>query len=75
MSGKQAVRIGWIVLVLAAIALRWGFDQSGVAAGGLTRTSPAPRIDYNREIRPLLSDKCFQCHGPDEGTRKARPVA
>jgi len=32
----------------------------------------APRpISYNRDIRPILSDKCLLCHGPDAGTRKA----
>jgi hypothetical protein len=72
MSGKRWVRISLILVVLMAIALPWGPDDSGVAAGGLTRSGTAPRVDYNREIRPLLSDKCFQCHGPDEGTRKAR---
>src|SRR5262245_31525770 len=30
-----------------------------------------PKIDYNRQIRPILSDKCYRCHGPDAGERKA----
>jgi hypothetical protein len=32
----------------------------------------AAAIDYARDIRPILSDKCFACHGPDEDGRKAR---
>ena len=30
----------------------------------------ADPIDFNREIRPILSDNCFQCHGPDAAERK-----
>ena len=29
------------------------------------------RLEYNRDIRPILSDKCFQCHGPDSAKREA----
>jgi len=31
----------------------------------------AAPLRYNRDIRPLLSDNCFHCHGPDANTRKA----
>ena len=33
---------------------------------------PLPeRIDFNRDVRPILSDFCYQCHGPDQAQRKA----
>ena len=31
----------------------------------------ANRIEFNRDIRPILSDRCFFCHGPDKAHRKA----
>jgi len=30
------------------------------------------QVDFNFQIRPLLSDRCFKCHGPDEKSRKAK---
>jgi hypothetical protein len=39
-----------------------------VCLGGAAAEAP---ISYNRDIRPVLSDKCFICHGPDAKARKA----
>jgi mono/diheme cytochrome c family protein len=32
---------------------------------------PEPRVQYNRDIRPILADTCYACHGPDKAKRKA----
>jgi hypothetical protein len=33
---------------------------------------PPADIHFNRDVRPILADACYQCHGPDKGKRKAR---
>lgn len=38
-------------------------SASGAAASG--------KISYNFQVRPILSDKCFNCHGPDANKREA----
>jgi hypothetical protein len=47
------------LIVLAA----WWAASSGFAASS--------GIQFNRDIRPIFSDNCFSCHGPDKGKRKA----
>jgi cytochrome c553 len=36
------------------------------------RAAAAPPVDFNRDVRPILSVQCYQCHGPDEKSRKAK---
>src|SRR6187399_1195990 len=36
-----------------------------------TAASAADKLEYNRDIRPILAENCFACHGPDSAARKA----
>ena len=42
---------------------------------GAGKSAPAPdrepRLEYNHDVRPILAENCFACHGPDSAARKA----
>lgn len=52
-----------LMLVLGVLSVLWNAPRLSVVA--------AQDVQFNRDIRPLLSDKCFYCHGPDDKNRKA----
>src|SRR5439155_11060101 len=37
-----------------------------------TQQPGGPTVDFNRDVLPILSNHCFQCHGPDAAARKAK---
>jgi hypothetical protein len=44
---------------------------AGFARGATPPQAATNGIEFNKQIRPLLTDNCYLCHGPDKGTRKA----
>ena len=44
---------------------------TSLSAGLNSFVSADDQVDFNREIRPILSDMCYKCHGPDAAERKA----
>ncbi len=52
---------------LAFVAFGVAIFGSGARAGDAPTSRP---IDFNREVRPILSNRCFACHGPDAAKRK-----
>lgn len=56
-------------------AIRWFLLTLVTPAAAVAADAPASvpeKIEFNRDVRPILSDKCFLCHGPDAGTRKGK---
>ena len=49
---------------------RAGMALSCAVFAGIAHAEP-PRVSFNEEIQPILSENCFNCHGRDEGRRKS----
>jgi len=57
-------------LIRARLLIRAAASAAFLIGGGRGLAADAPVL-FNRDIRPLLSDNCFPCHGFDAGKRKA----
>ena len=52
----------WLFALLAGCLFKLALPSAVLAA---------EKLQFNRDIRPILSDRCFKCHGPDKASRKA----
>ena len=59
---RYFIKLGCVLWLLAPGLL--------VRAGG--KEPAAPVVDFNRDLRPIFSEICFKCHGPDANKRKAK---
>src|SRR6185503_17477266 len=55
--------IGWS-LTVSLVCVLW----TPACAKSVTDLA---KVDFNRDIRPIFSEHCYACHGPDEKKRKA----
>src|ERR1051325_4573870 len=61
-----------IGLAVACCAMAGGSAHAGLPARhSKTTRSQEPKLDYLRDIRPILAANCFACHGRDEKKRQA----
>ncbi len=57
--------------VLAGVAIVVALVCTAACRPAAPRVAGVPdRVDFNFHVRPILSDKCFTCHGPDDRARK-----
>lgn len=68
-GGKWHPIVMWPVFkaVLPAALIVAAGSTAGAATG-----HASPRIEFNRDIRPIITENCYACHGPDKNQRKAK---
>ena len=59
-------------MTLFRICPGWVLAVCALLAGLVEHNAAADPVAYNTDIRPILSDSCFPCHGPDQAKRKAK---
>ena len=62
MRRKASLRPGWFGVMVSGLIF-------GTGAAAWAQSSGQPAVEFDRDIRPLLTDRCYACHGPDEAAR------
>ena len=66
MAINKKIIIGVSALVVVGLATYFATSEKQEQEGGVPDV-----VDFNYHVRPILSDKCFKCHGPDANKREA----
>ncbi|MDW8207263.1 MAG: DUF1553 domain-containing protein [Chloroherpetonaceae bacterium] len=67
----HAAIAGVVALTLFAVSTGRGLGAPATSDVPSGATRSAMKLRYNRDIRPILAENCFACHGPDSAARKA----
>src|SRR5262245_30871785 len=67
---NHACYISAFIGLLSLFAL--GVCRESSASASTAHKAAPQKVDFNHDIRPILAENCFACHGPDETKRKAR---
>ncbi len=61
-----------LLLLFLLVVVACAEKETETAQYTSTQTKTIPdKIDFNYHVRPILSDRCYTCHGPDEASRQA----
>jgi hypothetical protein len=66
MSARSPNRCIFLSVNLGLVLISW------CAISAESPRKAAAHVDFDRDIRPILSENCYKCHGPDDGARKAK---
>ncbi len=70
---KQHAAPKFLLLTFSLILILWGGSSCRKQSSNNSHTNASlpEKIDFNFHVRPILSDRCYACHGPDENARKS----
>ena len=69
-TGSFPITAAWAALAGTAILATLGVSGADDPAPSPGEAAPASDVSFGRDVRPILADRCFKCHGPDEAVRE-----
>src|SRR6266511_2795197 len=71
MRSQYSITVAFGIAGALGLAAAAPFPQKSLKPRAVVADGIPAQIRYNRDVRPILAENCFACHGPDSGTRKA----